>query len=79
MYHLWKWTKGLKISSHHKIVLYIAVSMLITALFGALVWGLVGRLFLPDISWCICFIGYPAIIFGFLGAILFLYNHEFDV
>lgn len=44
---------------------------------GGLIWLLFGRNFWTDISGLFCFTGYAGMYVGFVGAILYLYNHDF--
>ena len=77
MKKLWTIVNQLSIKREMKNRLFILFWMLLSAMMGGALWGVLGRIFLPEISWLICFIGYPTIFLGFFGAILYLYNHEF--
>lgn len=58
--------------------IFIAVMTIISSILGGFVWLVLGRMIFPEISWLICFIGYPGIVKGFFGSILYIYNHEFS-
>lgn len=74
---LWMAVNGFTMKSTTKNIIYVGLRMLANVVIGGIAWCLVGRLFLPQIEWLICFMGYQAVFVGFLGGILYLYNHEF--
>lgn len=78
MRKIWNGVNERNISKEMKNRLYLVSLVLVNMLPGALVWFTVGRLFLPEIEWFLCFVGYPAVFFGFFGGVLYLYNHEFS-
>ncbi len=78
MKRTWKWVNSLKVKKGTKVRLFLWIQTLINIMIGAVLWLLVGRLFLPGIDWLICFMGYPAMFIGLLGGTLYLYNHEFE-
>ncbi len=77
MKKIWNTVNGLNVNTDIKNKLYIGILMLLTGIIGAVVWLLLGRLMVPDLGGLICFIGYSATVFGFIGGILYLYNHDF--
>ena len=58
--------------------LFIFLMIIEMAALGGVVWWVAGRFALQEISWFLCFMGYPGLFIGFYGAILYLYNHEFQ-
>ena len=77
MKRLWNVVNGLDSRSDVKTKIFLGIWVLANIGTGAGLWLLFGRLFLPEIEWLFCFMGYPAIFIGFFGGILYLYNHEF--
>lgn len=77
MKRLWNVVNGLDSRSDVKTKIFLWIWVLANIGIGAGLWLLFGRLFLPEIEWLFCFMGYPAIFIGFFGGILYLYNHEF--
>ncbi len=77
MKRLWNVVNGLDSRSDVKTKIFLWIWVLANIGIGAGLWLLFGRLFLPEIKWLFCFMGYPAIFIGFFGGILYLYNHEF--
>ena len=77
MTRLWIVINGLNVMKQTKRKLYLSTLTLINMLIGGTVWLLLGRFLLSTIDWLLCFMGYPAIFAGFIGGILYLYNHEF--
>ncbi len=74
---LWKRIKRWDATKEKKNGLYLSARTLLHALIGALIWFLIGQWFLEHPVWVICFIGYPAVLSGLFGGILYLYQHEF--
>lgn len=77
MRKLWTIINELKIKKLMKNKLYLGLMILANIIIGGLIWLVIGRYILPGLDWLLCFMGYPAIFIGFLGGILYLYNHEF--
>lgn len=77
MKFLWEKIQSLKIGIRYKSKLYIFILMMLMAIVGVVIWLIIGRRFLPGIDWLICFIGYPAVLLGYLGGLIYLCNHEF--
>lgn len=75
---LWNIVNAFKAKSTIKMKLFLCFLVIANIVMGAGVWFLIGRIFLPGIDWLICFMGYPAVFVGFLGGVLYLYNHEFS-
>ncbi len=67
----------MKLSRSAKDRLYLATQTLLYTIIGGAVWLLAGRYVLPETEWFLCFMGYPAVIGGFFGGVLYLYYHEF--
>ncbi len=74
---IWNKINSLDLSRDKKNKLFIVFMMMVSILIGAAVWFLTGRVFLKESEWLLCFIGYPAVFFGFFGGIIYLYSHEF--
>jgi hypothetical protein len=77
MSKIWSFVSDLKVKKNHKITMFMRLTTILYGLTGGLIWGLIGRLILPEITWLFCFIGYPAVFMGLLGGAIYLYNHEF--
>ena len=77
MSKIWSFVNDLKVKKNHKIKMFIWLTTILYGLTGALIWGLIGRLILPEITWLFCFIGYPAVFMGWFGGGIYLCNHEF--
>lgn len=72
---IWNLIDQTKFNQKTKRILFLTALMLMNAVIGGLVWALAGRVFLPDTEWMLCFIGYPAILVGGFGGILYIYKH----
>lgn len=77
MKKIWLFINELKIKNSTKNKLYISLLIAKYTLIGTGLWLAIGRQFLPGIDWLLCFIFYPALIVGYFGGVLYLYNHEF--
>ena len=75
---VWKMANHMNIGCEAKNRIFVGLLILINCIVGALLWGLIGRLYLPGVEWLLCFIGYPAVFIGFFGGMIYLYNHEFN-
>ena len=74
---LWNVVNELKIKKEAKNKIYLAILILINIVTGGVVWLTLGRFILPGRDWLLCFMGYSAILVGFFGGLLYLYNHDF--
>lgn len=74
---LWNFVYSRNLKNLAKNRLFIFLCIVYTALFGALIWLLVGRFFLPGFIWLVCFMGYPAMLWGLFGGSLYLATHGF--
>lgn len=74
---IWNRINQLDMKKAAKNRIFLWIQILVNMVIGAVLWALVGRLFLPGIDNLICFMGYPAVFIGFFGGTLYLYNHEF--
>lgn len=74
---LWKTLNERNFPKETKSGLFLTLLFFANAAIGGLIWLLLGRSVLPEGEWLFCFMGYPAVIIGFFGGILYLYNHEF--
>ena len=77
MKRIWNLVNNMNMDKRIKNKIYIALMICVSAAFGAGLWLVIGRLLFQRLEWLVCFIGYPAVIFGFYGAILYIYNHDF--
>ena len=77
MNKIWTLVDGSGVDVKMKNKLHIALATILSSLCGLVIWFVVGRLFLEDVSWMLCFIGYPGVFLGFFGSIVYLYNREF--
>ncbi len=74
---LWKAISKINTSPKRRRLLFLSMLTAFYALLGLACWLLFGqRMFAGRTDWLICFIGYPAIIFGFLFGMLYLFNNE---
>ena len=78
MSKIWSFINGLNVKKNHKNTMFIWISIILYGLIGGVVWGLIGRFILSEISWLLCFIGYPAVFLGMFGGVIYLYTHEFS-
>lgn len=74
---IWNIINNFNIKGSAKSKLFIMLMIIICGIAGGIVWAVIGRAFLPEIYWGLCFAGYPAVLGGLFGGILYLYNHEF--
>lgn len=78
MEKLWMTINGCRLKKSVKGLAFLSMLIVICIMTGALLWASIGRIFLPETSWMLCFMGYPAVLIGFFGGILYLYNHDFE-
>ena len=78
MSRIWSFVNELHVRKNHKNTIFIWLVTIMYGLIGGFIWGLIGRIILPEISWLFCFIGYPAVGFGMFGGVIYLYNHDFS-
>ena len=76
MKRLWNVVNGLTAKRDAKAALFLGICVLASSGMGAGLWLLFGRIFLPEVEWLFCFMGYPAVFAGFFGGVLYLYNHS---
>ncbi|MGN0347701.1 MAG: hypothetical protein ACI4DU_10515 [Lachnospiraceae bacterium] len=79
MKKLWTFINKQNLSILVKQRTFLAILIVGNLILGGLVWLLLFRTILPEISWLICFMGYPALFLGFFGGMLYLYRHDFTV
>ncbi len=77
MKKLWNVVNGLDSKNDVKAKIFLWSWVVANMVIGAGLWFLFGRIFLSEIEWLFCFIGFTALFVGFYGGILYLYNHEF--
>lgn len=77
MRKIWKYLQQSDLRKGTKNRVFIAFVTMSMSMIGAAAWLLIGRLFLPQMEWLLCFIGYSGVYAGLFGSILYLYNHEF--
>ncbi|MGN0318412.1 MAG: hypothetical protein ACI4E1_10835 [Lachnospira sp.] len=56
--------------------LFLFCTCALFALIGASIWFVAGQWVLRDFLWLLCFAGYPCVIIGFIGGIVFLWRKE---
>ena len=78
MKRIWRYVNEYNLSSDDKTKLYIALQIMKYTIIGGLIWLVIGRFYLPELAWLLCFMGYPAVTLGWFGSTLYIYNHEFD-
>lgn len=74
--YIWRYLKKQAWSKDREQKIFLVCSVLAFCIVGAVLWGLVGRWFLPEISWMLCFIGYSGFFGGFVGGLLYLWRHD---
>lgn len=77
MKKLWTALAETHLTASAKSRWFIALMVIGTSALGGILWLLFGRIFLAEVSWLLCFIGYPGVFWGFFGSVVYLYNHEF--
>ncbi|MDO4197818.1 MAG: hypothetical protein Q4D13_02360 [Erysipelotrichaceae bacterium] len=75
---LWEKIKKMNYDRNIRQRLFIFCSIIAYAVLGALCWLLLFRMILPELSWLICFMAYPAVFAGFMGGTLYLWHHDLD-
>ncbi len=75
---VWNVVNKMNLKKNVKNNLYLGILILINVVLGSLIWLAIGRMFLPGVAWFACFVGYPAVVVGFFGGVIYLYNHEFS-
>ena len=72
---LWKSINKLNIPRKHKHRIFLLINVAIYGLLGYLAWLLVGdSIFANREEWMLSFVGYPAVIGGFLMGIFILFK-----
>ena len=56
--------------------LFLTVNVLIWSAIGYLLWFSVHYFALNSIDWALCFAGYPGILIGFIGGVIYLWNRN---
>ena len=74
---LWNMVNQIHIKNTWKNNLFLVLFILINMVLGACAWLLLGRLILPGTDWLLCFMGYPAIVVGLFGGVIYLYRNQF--
>lgn len=74
---LWKQINKLNIRRKHKHYLFLGINTVLYGLLGLLVWYLIGDQFFANREeWMLTFIGYPAVLGGFLLGIILLFKFD---
>ena len=74
---LWKLISKLNISRKHKHRIFLLTSISVYSLIGYLLWLLVGKnIFVNRTEWMLTFVGYPAVMGGFLLGIFMLFKMD---
>lgn len=76
MKYLWNLLEKTKWKQSWKRRMFLFLSVLIFAALGLGIWGIVQLFALKSTPWMLCFVGYPAVLAGYLGGIIFLWNKE---
>ena len=72
---IWNYVNKLNLKPKTRQRLFLAAVSLLWGLVGALLWVLLGSKIFPGrIDWMLCFIGYPAVILGFLSGIYYIFK-----
>ena len=72
---IWNYVNKMDISRKQKQRIFITINLLLYAVIGILAWNLFGlRAFNGDITWFICFVGYPSVLLGFAGSVFALFK-----
>ncbi len=74
---LWKAVNRSNASPDDKFRMYILARTVLFAVLGIILWAAAGKKYLPGAVMLLCFAGYPAMLGGVFGGILYLYNHDF--
>ena len=78
MKRVWNVINKLIVSINVKNKLFLTSMVVLNIIIGALAWLTIGRLIFPEIVWLLFFMAYPAMLVGFFGGIVYLYNHDFQ-
>ncbi len=76
-YILWKCIRGTSLKRKQKHRLFLALNVVCYGILGYILWLLLGeRIFVNRAEWLTSFIGYPAVLGGFLSGIMFLFKKD---
>ena len=64
---IWNRINNFNINNSAKNKLFISLVSVLYGIAGGLIWLTVGKVFLPEIYWGLCFIGYPVVLGGVFG------------
>ena len=74
---LWKYISKLDIARKHKHRIFLLINVCLYGLFGYLLWLVIGEhIFVNRDEWMLTFIGYPAVLGGFLLGIFLLFKFD---
>lgn len=74
---LWKYISRLDIARKHKHRIFLLINAGLYGLLGYLVWLLIGEnFFVNREEWLLTFVGYPAVLGGFLLGIFLLFKMD---
>ena len=72
---LWRYINKLSIARKHKHRIFLIANICIYSLLGFMAWLLVGKhIFVNREEWMLTFVGYPAVLGGFLLGIFMLFK-----
>ncbi len=74
---LWKTVNKINISPDSRTGIYLLARTLIYAAAGILFWLASGKNFMPGMAGVLCFAGYPGMLGGVYGGLIYLYRHGF--
>ena len=60
---------------NHNINLFLFIHTLLGAVYGICAWSVISLFALKSVTWMLCFGGYGAFFVGFVGGILFVWEH----
>ena len=72
---IWRRIDNTDLKDKTKQNLFLILSFALCCLIGAAAWLVMGRVFLPDITALIEFVGYAGMCGGIFGGLIFLYRH----
>lgn len=74
---MWNWLSGFNFKKKTRVWTFIMLNIVYNGFLGYIAWLIIGRqLFDNNLNWMLCFIGYPALLIGFISGILHVFKYE---
>lgn len=73
---IWNFINSITANKKSKSYIFLTLTTAICALTGLAIWYFIHFFAFKEISWALCFAGYPGFFIGLIGGVLYIYRHD---